>query len=95
MRKIILEWLFGVDNVDSYMALLRENMDHCEDDIKHAQECIELINEHRQTLKRYQEDIDIMRKLIQICENHGIDVDEEIKHIELHEVNANEGPINN
>ena len=90
MKKLILEWLFGVDNVDSYMKLLRDNMDHCEDGIKHAAECIELIREHRETLQRYQEDIDIMRKLVRICENHGIDVDEEIKHIQLYEENTNE-----
>ena len=90
MKKLILIWLFGTDDIDSYMQLLKENIGHCNDDIKHAQECIDLIEDHKQTLEKHREDIDIMRKLIQICENHGIDVDEEIKHIKLHEVNANE-----
>lgn len=90
MKKLILWWLFGTDDIDSYMQLLRENMGHCDDDIKHCQECIDLIEDHKRTLEKHKEDINIIRKLIQICENHGIDVDEEIKHINLYEVNANE-----
>jgi hypothetical protein len=86
MRKLILWWLFGTDDIDSYMQLLRENIGHCDDGIKHTQECIDLINEHKRTLDKRTEDIDIIRKLIKICENHDIDVDEEIKHIELDEV---------
>ena len=89
-RKLVLEWLFGTDDIDRYIQLLRENMNHCEDGIKHAHECIDLIQDHRQTLAKHKEDIDIMRKLIRICENHGIDIDEEIKNIKLYEVNANE-----
>lgn len=89
MKKIILEWLFGTDNVDRYMALLRENMDHCEDGIKHAQECIELIEDHKKTLEREKWELDMVHKLLYICEKHGIDVDEEIKLIKLEE-NTNE-----
>lgn len=89
MKKLILMWLFGTDDIDSYIQLLKENMGHCNDGIKHAQECIDLIEDHKQTLEKCREDIDIMRKLIRICENHGIDVDEEIKHIKLEE-NTNE-----
>ena len=89
-RKLILEWLFGTDDVDRYMQLLRENMNHCEDGIKHANECIELIEDHKRTLKREKWFIDTTVKLLKICENHGIDVDEEIKRIQLDEENANE-----
>ena len=90
MRKLILEWLFGTDNVDSYMQLLRENMDHCDEGIKHANECIELIEAHKKTLEREKWFIEISEKLIRICQNHGIDIDEEIKHINLYEGNTNE-----
>jgi hypothetical protein len=89
MKKLILEWLFGVDNVDRYMELLRENMNHCEDGIKHAQECIDLIEHHKETLKREEWELDAIHKLLHICEKHGINVDEEIKLIKLEE-NANE-----
>lgn len=89
-RQLILYWLFGTDDIDRYMQLLRENMGHCEDGIKHAEECIELINDHKRTLKREEWFVETTGKLLRICENHGIDVDEEIKHIQLDEVNAND-----
>ena len=89
MKKLILWWLFGTDNIGSYMQLLRENMGHCNDDINHANECIELINDHNKTLEREKWELDMVHKLLHICEEHGIDVDEEIKHIKLEE-NANE-----
>lgn len=89
-RKLILEWLFGTDDVDSYMKLLKKNIDYCSDGIKHAEECIELIRDHRKSLEREKWTIETIRKLIKICENHGIDVDEEIKHVELDEVKTNE-----
>ena len=89
MKKLILNWLFGIDNIDRYMELLQENMSHCDDGIKHAQECIDLIDEHRETLKREEWELDVLHKLLHICEKHGINVDEEIKLIELEE-NENE-----
>lgn len=75
-RESILMWLFGTDDIQSYMKVLKESID---DKLR----AIELIDEHRQSLNT-------ILKLIKICENHGIDVNEEIKYIQLDEVNANE-----
>ena len=94
MKKLILRWLFGTDNINSYMELLRENKDHCIDALKHTNECIELIREHRETINRAEWFIQLCEKLIRICKNHGIDIDEEIKYIQLddnNEVNENDG----
>ena len=90
MRKLILEWLFGTDDIDSYMQLLRDNKDHCTDALKHNNECLELIREHRETIDRAEWFVQLCGKLIRICKNHGIDIDEEIKNIKLYEDNANE-----
>lgn len=76
MKKLILYWLFGTDNVENYMDLLRES-------INHHKECQHFINDHIKTLDEAKENLDTIRKLIKICENHGIDVDKEIKQIEL------------
>ena len=76
MRRLILKWLFGTDNVQAYMKLLADNM-------KHHEECCDLIAKHIKTLESQKEDLDNVRKLIKICENHGINVDEEIKYIKL------------
>lgn len=83
MRKRILKWLFGTDDIKEYIGLLVESRDD-------SVEKIRLIDEHIETLKKLKEEIQIAMKLIKICQNHGIDVDEEIKHIQLDEVNANE-----
>ena len=90
MKKLILKWLFGTDEIDSYMELLRKNIDHLIDDIGHTNECLELIREHKETIKRAEWFIKLSEKLLIICENHGIDIDEEIKNINIEEVNANE-----
>ena len=90
MRKLILMWLFGTDKIDSYMELLRKNRDHLVDALEHTNECLELIREHRETIDRAEWFIRLSEKLIRICENHGIDIDKEIKNISLEEVNANE-----
>ena len=76
MKKLILRWLFGTNDIADYMYLLKRHVDHC-------QEKLELIDEHKKTLYREKEELDMIRKLIRICENHGIDVDEEFKQIEL------------
>lgn len=76
LREKILNWLFGTENIERYIEILNQN-------INHGRECEHLINEHLETLKEERENIDIMRKLIQICKNHGIDVDKEIQQIEL------------
>lgn len=76
MKKLILNWLFGTDNVKEYIELLNESCNYYE-------QCIDSINKHLETLEKAKKDLDIMRKLIKICKNHGINIDEEIKHIEL------------
>lgn len=76
MRKLILRWLFGTDDVEDYFKLLHRNN-------KHIQEQIDLIDSHLKTLYEEKENLDIIRKLVKVCENHGIDIDEEIKHIKL------------
>ena len=83
MRKRILWWLFGTDEIDSYMELLKQRWDH-------TNECLELLDEHKKTLDRQEWALETIGKLLKICEKHGIDVDEEIKHIEPEEVNAND-----
>lgn len=75
MRKHILNWLFGTDDIQSYFNLLSRSIDHNDEKI-----C--LIDEHLETLRKHKEDLILIRKLIKICENHGIDVDEEIKKID-------------
>ena len=76
MRKLILTWLFGTDDIEDYFELLRKK-------INYGKKNIEYIDEHIKTLDKAIEDLNTMRKLIKVCENHGIDVDEEIKHVEL------------
>lgn len=83
MKKLILRWLFGIDDVKRYIELLRENMNLLGRDIDHCNECIGLIKDHKKTLEREKRELDMIRKLLRICENHGIDVDDEIKHIDL------------
>lgn len=76
MKKLILDWLFGTDNIDEYMTLLGRYSN----DLMHQ---IKIINDHLETLDRLKEEINLTQKLIRVCENHGIDVDKEIKQIEL------------
>ena len=83
MRKRILKWLFGTDDIKEYIDLLVESRDN-------TYEQMQLIDDHIKTLDRSKENINTILKLIKICENHGIDVDEEIEHVQLDEENANE-----
>ena len=76
MKNLILRWLFGTDKIRDYMQLLS-------DSINYHEECKKLINAHLETLNDSKEEVEIVLKLIKICENHGIDVDEEIKKIKL------------
>ena len=76
MKKLILNWLFGTDNVKRYMELLDENIDR-------YQRYEDEITDHLETLREEKENLNTILKLIKICENHGIDVDEEIKQIKL------------
>lgn len=76
MRKLILMWLFRTDNIEDYIELLHR-------DNKRIQQQMDLIDGHLKTLDKHKEDLDIIRKLIKVCENHGINADKEIKEIEL------------
>lgn len=78
MKKLILQWLFGVDNIDNYLEVLTRNR-------KQIEETIKQIESHIKTLDEEKEHITIIRKLIRVCENHGIDVDEEIKKVTIDE----------
>jgi hypothetical protein len=83
IKKLILNWLFGTDNVDSYMELLHENIDYHKKYYELTERCAELIDDHIKTLDKEKEMISILRKLVQVCENHGIDAYEEVKNIKL------------
>ena len=83
MRERILKWLFGTYDIADYFDLLIKNRDNFVEQKR-------LIDDHLKTLDRSKDNIDTILKLIKICENHGINVDEEIKHVLLNEVNANE-----
>lgn len=78
MRERILRWLFGTDDIKEYIDVLVESRDN-------TYEQMRLIDDHLKTLEKSKENIQTILKLIKICENHGIDVDEEIKHIQLNE----------
>ena len=74
MKNLILRWLFGTDKIKEYMQLLGESL-------KHHEECKKLIDDHLTTLNDSKEYLNTILNLIKICENHGIDVDKEIKDI--------------
>lgn len=76
MRKLILMWLFKTDDIKDYFELLRDYKYYIK---RHA----DLIDNNISILEKWMEDLYIMRKLIKICENHEIDIDEEIKYVEL------------
>ena len=76
MKKLILNWLFGTENVKRYMELLERAIDH-------EKICIDLIDDHKKSLEESKTYLDDILKLIKICENHGIDVDKELKKINL------------
>ena len=78
MRKLILRWLFGVDDVDEYLNVLIRNRKQIDETIKH-------IDLHLKTLEEERKNLTIIRKLIKVCENHGIDPDEEIKKVVIDE----------
>ncbi len=76
MKKLILRWLLGTDDIEHYFKLLRK-------DNERIKEEMDLIDAHLKTLNEEKENLDIIRKLIKICDIHGINADEEIKKIEL------------
>lgn len=83
IKKLILNWLFGTDNVDSYMELLHENIETYKQNQELRKRYIEEIEAHMKTLAMTQEIINTLIKLVQVCENHGIDIYEEEKNIKL------------
>jgi intergrase/recombinase len=76
IRRLILKWLLGVDNVDLFRMVIDENT-------RVRKGYIENLENYLETLSKEKEIIDNMRKLIQVCKNHDIDIDEEIEHIQL------------
>ena len=76
MKKLILWWLFGTDDIDDYLDLIVNAKNH-------TQEKIRLLDDHIETLERNKKNIETILKLIKICENHGIDVDVEIKRVQV------------
>ena len=64
MRERILKWLFE-SKLKNYWDLFQEN--------------IKIREEHIKTLKNYCDTLDKMRQLIELCIEHGIDVDEELE----------------
>lgn len=64
MRQLILKWLFD-NELKDYYKLLQEN--------------IKIRDEHIKTLKDYCDTLDKMRRLIEVCIEHKIDIDEELE----------------
>ena len=71
MRNLILNWLFGTDDIEQYIDLLSRAID-----LSNGRQ--DLIADHLKTLHREQEALKDMLKLIEICKKHGIDVDKEM-----------------
>ena len=82
MRKLILRWLFGVD-IEEYMKLSVDYGELSDKYIVEIRQHRERIAAHIKTLDEFIDILKDMKKLIKICENHSIDIDEEIKNIEL------------
>lgn len=64
MRQLILKWLFD-NELKDYLDLLNEN--------------IKIRDEHIKTLENYCDTLEKMRRLIEVCIKHRIDVDEELE----------------
>jgi hypothetical protein len=75
-----LKWLFGTDDIEDYFDLLVNAKNYCGRLLKE-------LNDHMETLKRGKEDLELLRKVLRVCENHGIDIDKEVKQIELYDNN--------
>lgn len=76
MRERILMWLFGTDDIKSYFELLVTAKRYCEEHLVTLRDLVKEIERHKESLN-------LMMKLIKICENHGIDVDEELNYVAL------------
>lgn len=71
MKKLILRWLFGTDEVKEYIQLLLEHLQLHE---KYK----EMIDIDLKMFNRCKEELDTLLKLVEICEKHGIDIDKEL-----------------
>lgn len=76
MRKLILRWLFGTDDIKSYMDVLTGSIEEMEAHKKS-------IEQHNKTINESLETLHMIKKLLKICENHGIDIDKELEQIEV------------
>ena len=85
MKKLILMWLFGNDNIEKYIDLLRSNIQYVNTSLEGHEACLKEIESHRESLEREQEMLKTMYKLIKICKNNGINIDEEIKKVEIND----------
>ena len=74
MKKLILNWLFGINNVREYVELLR-------DDLKNREEYLKDLHKHREALIRERMELQIILNLIAICENHKIDYKKELREL--------------
>lgn len=81
MRKLILRWLFGTDNIYEYMDLLKNYIDNNEKFLRELKAHRETLKERIEDCNDHMERLNTMRKLVAICNNHGIDVDKEIRNI--------------
>lgn len=79
MRKLILKWLLGNVEIKTYWDLFQENIKIREEHIKTLEEHIKALNKHQQTLELAQESVSILERLLKVCKEHGIDVDEELE----------------
>ena len=83
MRKIILRWLFGTDDIKSYMDLLS---DYLRCNVSYSNELKahkKYIEQHNETINESLENLYMIKKLLKICENHGIDIDKELEQVEV------------
>lgn len=76
MRKHVLMWLFGTDDIEEYIEILVSARRYVKEHLQTLHELIKEIEDHKKSLN-------LIRKLLKICENHGINADEEIKYITL------------
>lgn len=83
MKKLILRWLFGTDDIDDYLSLLVDAKNHSQEKIRLIDDHIKTLEDHQEALARNKDYVTMILKLIKICEIHGIDVDVKIKGIQV------------
>ena len=73
LREIILRWLFGTDNIEKYIELLCKSQEELD---RH----LSTINSHLETLKESKRILKLLEQTIEVCKEHGIDIEEEIEY---------------